>query len=141
MSGKQGSFRAPFRPPFRPGRRGIGPGPGPFGAMPLEKPKDFKGTLRHLLAYLRPHRAALLVVAAAAVASTAFTIVSPKILGLATTVIFEDRARATASMGRALTTADRADLAAYALYCFSALCGYLQQIMPGRPEDRLPDAR
>ncbi len=135
MSGKQGSFRAPFRPPFRPGRRGIGPGPGPFGAMPLEKPKDFKGTLRHLLAYLRPHRAALLVVAAAAVASTAFTIVSPKILGLATTVIFEGIMQGQSGIHGAGIDYGRIGqilLLLAALYCFSALCGYLQQyIMAG----------
>jgi ATP-binding cassette subfamily B multidrug efflux pump len=69
---------------FGPGGRG----PGAVG-MPVQKAKDFKGTLRRLLQYLHPHRKALAAVHLAAVLSTMFSIVSPKILGNATTEIFE----------------------------------------------------
>jgi len=46
-----------------------------------EKAKDFKGSLRRLLSYLRPHRVKLVVVFALAIASTVFTISAPKIQG------------------------------------------------------------
>lgn len=57
--------------------------------MPVQKAKNFKGTLNRLLHYLKPHRYALLMVLLAAILSTVFSIVSPKIMGKATTKIFE----------------------------------------------------
>ncbi|MCR3921931.1 MAG: ABC transporter ATP-binding protein, partial [Firmicutes bacterium] len=58
-------------------------------AAPAEKAKDFHGTLRRLLFYIRPYRVQLLFVAFAAVLGTIFSIFSPKILGQATTIIFQ----------------------------------------------------
>jgi len=68
-----------------------GMGRGPMGAMgrPVEKAKDFKGTFRRLLGYFRTQKAPLIVVLVAAVIGTVFNIVGPKILGLATTRLFE----------------------------------------------------
>ena len=57
--------------------------------MPVEKTKDFKGTLIRLLGYFRPQRYQLLAVVVAAVAGTIFNVVGPKILGLATTKLFQ----------------------------------------------------
>src|SRR5262245_17163129 len=57
--------------------------------MPTQKAKNFKGTLTRLLGYLRPHRAGLAVVIAAGAIGTVFTVLGPKILGMATTKIFE----------------------------------------------------
>jgi len=68
---------------------GFGPGGRPGMGMPVQKAKNFKGTLRRLLGYLRPHRVGLTVVFLTAVLSTVFSIVSPKLLGNATTAIFE----------------------------------------------------
>ena len=66
----------------RPGRGpGMGMGGGPGMGRPVEKAKNFKGTLRRLLAYLKPQRAKLVVVLFLAVLSTAFTIAGPKIMG------------------------------------------------------------
>lgn len=58
------------------GRRG-----GPMGHLgrPVEKAKDFKGTFKRLLRYLKPHRINLIVVLIFAIFSTAFTIAAPKI--------------------------------------------------------------
>ncbi len=64
------------RPGF--GRPGGPGGPGGFG-RPVEKPKDFKGTLRRLLGYLKPFRMNLAVVLIFAIASTVFAIASPKV--------------------------------------------------------------
>ncbi len=57
--------------------------------MPTQKAKNFKGTLVRLLGYLRPHRTALAVLAVAGAIGTVFSVLGPKILGLATTRIFE----------------------------------------------------
>jgi len=66
-------------------------GRGPMGGfgMPVQKAKDFKGTLRRLSGYLRPHQTALTVVVVAGVISTLFSVVGPKLLGKATTKVFE----------------------------------------------------
>ncbi len=66
-------------------------GGGGWGALgrPVEKPKDFKGTLKRLAAYFLPQKYRLLVVLVAAIIGTVFNIVGPKILGLATTKLFD----------------------------------------------------
>ena len=64
-------------------------GPGPRGMMPGDKAKDFRGSLGKLLSYLKPHTTAIVFVMIFAIASTIFNIVGPKILGQATTKIYE----------------------------------------------------
>ena len=62
-------------------------GPGPMGGGPrglrgvVEKPKDFRGTTRRLMQYLKPQTAKLMIVFALAIASTAFAVYGPKISG------------------------------------------------------------
>src|SRR5664280_2510113 len=62
-------------------------GPGPMGGGPrglrgvVEKPKDFRGTTKRLIQYLRPQTAKLMIVFALAIASTAFAVYGPKISG------------------------------------------------------------
>lgn len=72
----------------KPGTKRVGlfGGPGGHGGglgLPAEKAKDFKGTLKRLIGYLRPHRVSLLLVLIFAILSTAFTIAAPKITALA----------------------------------------------------------
>ena len=55
-----------------------------------EKAKDFKGTTKKLLAYLKPYWIGTIVVIVFAIASTIFAIMSPKILGNMTTQVFND---------------------------------------------------
>lgn len=65
-----------------------GPGRGPLGKQ-TEKAKDFKGTTKKLIKeYLANYKIAILIVILFAVGSTIFSIVGPKILGNATTEIF-----------------------------------------------------
>ena len=68
------------------------PGPmgGPMrGRTSTEKPKDFKKTTKKLIdSYLSKYKIALIVVIIFAIGSTIFTIVGPKILGNATTEVF-----------------------------------------------------
>lgn len=76
-------------------RQGPMPGPmgrGGFGAMgrPVEKAKDFRGTLRRLIRYFLPEKINVIIVVGASLLGTIFNIVGPKILGLATTKLFND---------------------------------------------------
>ena len=57
--------------------------------MGQEKAKDFKGTMKKLISYLSPYKLAVLLVIVFAIGSSVFNIVGPKILGNATTKIFE----------------------------------------------------
>ncbi|MGM9533359.1 ABC transporter permease, partial [Intestinibacter sp.] len=69
----------------RPRRRGHGP----MGKMmPGEKAKDFKGTMKKLMAYLGKYIYAIIAVFIFAVGSVAFSVIGPKVLGKATTEIF-----------------------------------------------------
>ncbi len=70
----------------RPGKMESGAG---RGSGSFEKPKNLKETFSKLLGYLRPYRLQLGVVIVFAIGSAAFSIVGPKILGRATTNIFE----------------------------------------------------
>ncbi len=71
------------------GRRGpIGGPPGPGNMGPGEKPKNFKETFHKLMNYLGRYKISLLIVMLVAICSTIFSIVGPKILGNATTEIF-----------------------------------------------------
>ena len=74
------------------GMQGGPMGRGGWGAlgMPVQKAKDFQGTARRLLGYFLPQKFLLLIVLGTAILGTAFNIVGPKILGLATTKLFED---------------------------------------------------
>jgi ATP-binding cassette subfamily B protein len=56
---------------------------------PVEKAKDFKGTALRLLRYFLPQKFLLIVVLITAIIGTVFNIVGPKILGLATTKLFD----------------------------------------------------
>lgn len=69
--------------------------PGPMGGMRKgsnrapEKAKDFSGTVKKLIkGYLAPYKIPIIVVLIFAIGSTIFTIVGPKILGNATTEIY-----------------------------------------------------
>ncbi|MCC7125576.1 MAG: ABC transporter ATP-binding protein [Acidobacteria bacterium] len=117
---------APPASPF-----GRGPMAG-FG-MPVQKARDFKGTLRRLAGYMKPHRTALAIVLGAGVLSTVFSVIAPKLIGLATTRIFEGYLARRAGRGGvdwiALGGIVRTLLA---LYVTSALFQYVQQyVMSG----------
>ena len=69
----------------KPSMRGHGPG----GMRRVgEKAKDFKGTVKKLSRYLMEYKISLIIVVIFAIGSTIFAIIGPKILGNATTEIF-----------------------------------------------------
>ena len=69
--------------------RGMGRG----RKMSNEKAKDFKGTMKKLMAYLSTYKIGIFFVVIFAIGSTIFNIVGPKILGKATTEIFKGLVR------------------------------------------------
>jgi ATP-binding cassette subfamily B protein len=108
-------------------------GRGPLGGGPMammskaEKPRDFKGTLNKLIEYLGHYKLLILFVWLLAIASTAAAIFGPKILGTATTTLFEGVMAQLAGTG----TVDFAAigtilLQVLLLYVFSALLSYAQ---------------
>ncbi len=70
-----------------PHRRGPMGGHGPMGGMRMagEKAKDFKGSFKKLLKYLGRYKIAIIIVMVFAIASAAFSVLGPKILGKAIT--------------------------------------------------------
>ena len=84
MNKKEQPEQRPNRPPVRMGHGG------PHALRPGEKANDFKGTLRRLIDYLGKYNLLILGVLVIAAASTVFSILGPKILGRATTQLFED---------------------------------------------------
>ncbi len=109
-------------------------GPGGFG-MPVQKAKNAKGTFFRLVSYFRPQTPWLVVVAVAAIASTVFSIISPKLLGNITTDIFEGYVQKLRGLpGGGVNFPKILDLLAVlaALYVFSAIFSYVQQyVMAG----------
>jgi ATP-binding cassette subfamily B multidrug efflux pump len=109
------------------GRGGpIGRG-GPMAMMKGEKARDFKGTMTKLLRYLGSYKTAILVVMFFAVASTIFSIVGPKVLGQATTKLFEGVMAQIAGNGSIdFGFIGRIILITLGLYLISALFSYIQ---------------
>ncbi|HEY5467004.1 MAG TPA: ABC transporter ATP-binding protein [Clostridia bacterium] len=105
-------------------------GHGPGGMMmPGEKPKDFKGSLRKLAKFLRPHWLKILAVLVFAAASTVFTIVGPKVLARATNRLYEGVfAKVTGVAGAGIDFAyiGQILLTLAALYAIGALFSYIQ---------------
>lgn len=66
-----------------------GPGGPRRGMVAGDKAKDFKGTIRKLITYLKPFRFKLVIIILFAIASTIFGIIGPRILGSATTKLAE----------------------------------------------------
>jgi len=88
-----------------------------------DKPRDLKGTLIRLASYLKPERILILFVAIFAVLSTLFNVLSPKVLGDATTSIFNSVTSKTAIdfsfIGRIL-------ILLIVLYILSSMFSFLQ---------------
>lgn len=100
---------------------------GPMGMLSNDKPKDVKGTTKKLLAYLKIYRFTLIIVFIFASLSTVFTILGPKILGRATTKLFEGIMAMIAGTGGIDFDAIAVILWwLIGLYIVSAVLGYLQ---------------
>ena len=105
------------------------PGPmGGTGKKSLEKAKDFKGTTKKLIKeYLSKYKIALIIVFIFAIGSTIFTIVGPKILGNATTEIFNGIVnKISGGSGIDFDKIGKILLTLICLYVVSALFSFIQ---------------
>ncbi len=105
--------------------------PGPMGGpgkKSLEKAKDFKGTTKKLInEYLSKYKIALIIVFIFAIGSTIFTIVGPKILGNATTEIFNGIVgKISGGAGIDFGKIGKILLTLIGLYVISALFSFIQ---------------
>lgn len=74
--------------------------PGPMGRGPAsERAKDFKGTIKKLVAYIAHERIALIIAIVCAIASVMFNVLGPRILGQATTELFQGLAAKVTGTG------------------------------------------
>lgn len=104
-----------------------GPGHGPGMMMPGEKARDFKGTTRKLLEYMRPYWWTTILVLLFAIGSTVFTIVGPKLMGTATNKLVEGiMAKVARAGGIDFTAIGRILIWLAVLYGVSTLLGYIQ---------------
>ncbi|MGN7168658.1 ABC transporter ATP-binding protein [Paenibacillus cellulositrophicus] len=133
--------RRPGPPPGGPRH----PGGHPGQMMPAQKAKDFKGSLKRLVGYLRPRRGTLIVIFLTAILSTVFSIASPKILGKAITKLLEGviaMAKGTPGAGIDFTYITQILLILIGLYLFSAAFSYIQQyLMAGVAQKVVYDMR
>lgn len=108
-------------------RRGMG-GHGPMkGMAPGEKPKDLKGTMKKLFGYMKAYKIQLFFVLIFAVGGTIFNIVGPKILGKATTEIFNGLvSKVSGGDGMDFTKIGKILLFTLGLYVVSALFSFVQ---------------
>lgn len=97
-------------------------------AMSGEKAKDFKGTLKKLLHYLGSYKITMVIVMVIAALATIFMIVGPKILGEATTVLFEGLMNLIAQNGKGFDFDKIARILLFllGLYIVSAACNLVQ---------------
>ena len=110
-----------------PQNRGGGPmGPGMMRGG--EKAKDFRGTIRKLVQYLRKYQILILIVFCFAAAGAVFSIIGPKILGTVTTEVFEGIMAKITGTGEGINfdSIARTMLILLGLYVLSALFIYIQ---------------
>ncbi|MEJ2747836.1 MAG: ABC transporter ATP-binding protein [Anaerolineae bacterium] len=118
-------------------RRGPREG-GPMAAMRKgDKARNFKATMKKLAQYLSAYKGKIIVVAIFAIASTVFNIVGPKVLGNATTKLFEGIMAEIAGTGSIdFAYIGRILLMMLILYVISSIFAYLMGwIMAGVSTD------
>ena len=106
---------------------------GPMGHGPMrgagEKAKDFKGTMKTLLGYLSKFKLSIILVIIFAIGSVSFSVVGPKILGRATTKIFEGlvaKVSGAAGVGIDFDAIGKILIALIGLYILSAIFSFIQ---------------
>lgn len=105
------------------GKGHTGPGRGPMMGRPVEKAKDFKGTLKRLAGYFGEHKFKLGLVFFLAILSAGFGVLGPKILGLGVNSLYLGVKEQKVDLNYLRKIA----LGLGSLYIFSAFFTYLQQ--------------
>ncbi len=122
-----GGFGSSGRRPGGGGHVAFGP-PGGGIQMQGEKPRDFKGTLKKFTEYIGQFKKQVLIVMIFAVASTIFAIAGPKIIGQATTKLFEGMIGTISGTGSGIDFKYIGNiiLLSLGLYVASSLFSYIQ---------------
>ena len=112
-------------------------GPGGPRMMAGEKAKDFKGSMAKLIRYMSKYKIRFVIMFVFAIAGTVFNIVGPKILGKATTELFNGLvAKIGGTGGIDFTKITQILLFALGLYVCSAIFSFIQGfIMTGISND------
>lgn len=107
------------------------------GKMSGEKAKDFSGAMKKLISYMKRYRIRLVIMMIFAVAGTVFNIVGPKIMGKATTELFNGLvAKVNGTGGIDFGKIATILLWTMCLYLFSAAFSFIQgMIMTGISND------
>ena len=116
-----------------------GPGKGPGRGAPIEKAKDFKGTTKKLIKnYLSQYKIPLIIVMIFAIGSTIFSIVGPKILGNATTEIFNGLVnKISGNGGIDFNKVGTILLTLLGLYIISAIFSFIEGLVMTRVAQKL----
>ncbi|HLS06334.1 MAG TPA: ABC transporter ATP-binding protein [Bacillota bacterium] len=125
----------------RGGSRGHGHGHGGRGGMMmgLDKPKNFKDTLKRLLSYLKPHQMSLIFVLIAAILGTVFNVIAPKVMGNTITVIFDgvsDKLKGIPDAAIDFSMVFKFLLLLAGLYVFASTFQFVQQFIMARVSQR-----
>ena len=117
MSREGNKMRRPRGPMGGHGMRGSG-----------EKAKDFKGTMRRLVSYLAKYRLSIIIVLIFAIGSVTFSVIGPKILGKATTEIFNGLVSKVSGNGTGIDfdAIKRILITLILLYVVSAVLSFIQ---------------
>ena len=117
MSRDGNKMRGPRGPMGGHGMRGSG-----------EKAKDFKGTMRRLVSYLAKYRLSIIIVLIFAIGSVTFSVIGPKILGKATTEIFNGLVSKVSGNGTGIDfdAIKRILITLILLYVVSAVFSFIQ---------------
>lgn len=108
-------------------RGGQRPGGGPMAMMKGEKARDFSGTMKKLIKYLGVYKISIIIVFILAAVSAGLSVAGPKILGRATTKLFEGIMAKIAGAGNIdFDYIRNVILILVALYLLSALFAYIQ---------------
>lgn len=110
-------------------RRARGPMGGGHGMRgPAEKAKDFKGTMRTLISYLAKYKLSIIIVFIFAIGSVTFSVIGPKILGKATTEIFNGLVSKVSGEGTGIDfeVIKRILITLVILYVVSAIFSFIQ---------------
>ena len=105
---------------------------GPMGGHGMrgsgEKAKDFKGTMRRLVSYLAKYRLSIIIVLIFAIGSVTFSVIGPKILGKATTEIFNGLVSKVSGNGTGIDfdAIKRILITLILLYVVSAVFSFIQ---------------
>lgn len=95
--------------------------------VPGEKAKDFQGTFKKVMSYIGGYKIAILAVMICAVLSAAFSIISPKVLGKATTALSQGMmAKISGTGGMDFSYIGNILIAVLVLYVISCLFGLIQ---------------